>query len=229
MSSKKVAFLCAFFGVVLPVYGVTGAEVAEKATAAWDETWNSFGDYKVEVHNVTNDADGKEISNHVAYEYFKKPDKTAYKIIEYYEEGKKKDVPGGEGESLEVKWPFESENFNDYHFAYVEAVKYKGVDCDVIKFTSNKEEKGYIYGKAWVGNETGRLYVIKCSMYKNPKHVTKASARVYFDVFDGRNMVSKMVMSVDYSAYLIFSGTLEVTDIYKDYQFDVGLTDARFK
>jgi len=223
---------CAVFGAAaLNGFALTDADIAARAYNVVQQDLASYDDYTAELTQVTKDKEGQELARVKVKVYFKKPDKTRFEILAYYEKGEKKEVPEQKegGGKFEIKYPLDKKYYGDYTFTYKATEAVAATRCYKLAFASAKRSEGYIYGSAWVAADTFKLVKAAGQPYKQPRGVSRSNVTMYFKDFAGRNMTYKSAMYAKVSFLLFINKDLYITSHYSNYQFNQGLGDAAFE
>jgi len=212
-------------------FALTGQEIAEKAYEANKADEDSIEDFTCRMTHIIAEKDGDEMVKIVGNLYVKEPDMEHFEILEYYEDGKKGDIPDDDDdeEEMELKFPFDEDFFDDYEYKYKRTETMSGKECYVVGVIGKKKSEGYIKGTAWF--ETGSYHIVKLygELYKQPKDVSESNMTMYFKEYDGYVMPSKIKFYAKATFLLFINKKIVMTQDFSGYKFNSGLSDGLFE
>ncbi len=226
---RTVYVLIFTFFLTTPAFALTGQEIAERA---YEANGDSIQDFTCKLIHIVAEKDGDEMARLVGNLYHKEPDKDYFEILEYYEDGKKEDIPDEDDEDkeeMEIKFPFDEDYFADYKYTYKRTEILDGKECYVVGVTGKKKSEGYIKGTAWF--EAGSYEIVKLygELYEQPKNVSESNMTMYFKEYDGHIMPSKIKFYAKAMFLLFINKKIYMTQEFSDYRFNTGLSDGLFE
>ena len=220
-----LAAVCAALVATGAAWALPADEIASRICAGVAETKAGYNGFRVDVVQITTDADGKEMSRVTGRLFFSKPDETRFEVTSYVEGGQKKEIPKDEGgkkktDDFELKTPFEREYCGDYRFTLEGEEEVTGVGCYKVGFAAPGHGKGYVYGTAWVAQDDFGLIKTSGKPYVQPEHCSASAMTTYYRAAGGKTMPYKQVIYVKASFLKVINKEMWFTSYFTDYRFD---------